>query len=567
MCNSPIAVRDAYTGRHVLLTGATGFLGKVWLAMALEQLPAVGRLWVLVRPGAQVTARRRFENTVNSSPAFAGLHARFGPGLSRYIAERVEVVEGDLARPSLGMDPETASRLSRDVDLIVHCAGQVDFNPDFRKALAANVDATLNLAEFAERCDRAALLHVSTCYVAGVRQGRIEELLHETPALQNGLFDPEQELAEAWAATERIRLEQESQEVQQALQADLDRLLRQRPENGNSDRFQKSYTRRWLREWLRREMAAEGRRRAEHWGWQNTYTYSKGLAELLLTSRARQLRYSIVRPSIVESALEFPFPGWNQGFNASAPLAYLLGTWFHMLPAKRDVPFDVIPVDMVCRALIQVGAALMLDRHRPIYHLGTSDRNRFTLGRACELTDLGHRRHLRGKGKTTLQRVLLSRWDAKVVDAENLLSVGNARRVVRGFGELLDDSPEIVKKRIGRLRNKLSRTDKKLREIDDLLEMFLPFVHDNYQVFACGALDAHPPVESEFRFTPESIDWRHYWIEVHMPGLRRWIFPRFEGKPRELFRPEFPVRLPDERRSPASKEAVASVGAHAQWEI
>ena len=53
--------------------------------------------------------------------------------------------------------------------------GLVDFNPDLRKALASNVDGTMHVADFVEASDHAALLHISTCYVAGRRHGAIEE--------------------------------------------------------------------------------------------------------------------------------------------------------------------------------------------------------------------------------------------------------------------------------------------------------------------------------------------------------------------------------------------------------
>ncbi|MBN1654146.1 MAG: SDR family oxidoreductase [Deltaproteobacteria bacterium] len=554
MYSAEISIKKSFAGRHVFLAGGTGFLGKVWLAMALERLEGIGRIYVLVRPGAQLSSQQRFENLINTSPVFKRLHERFGPQLSRHISQRVEVLEGDLAEPNLGLSQNTANRLQRNLDLAINCAGQVDFNPDIRKALASNVDTTMQLLRFLQRCDRASFLHVSTCYVAGNRQGRIDEVLNSNPLpLQQG-FDPELELANARAASREISQSQDSAEVQEKLSAALEKLVERRPNNGNGDRsrFIKSYSRRWLREYLRREMIEEGKRRANRWGWQNTYTYSKGIAEALLSGQARDIRYTIVRPSIIESSFDYPFPGWNQGFNASAPLAYLLGTWFHLLPAKRDVPFDVVPVDMVCRALSVIGAALMLNRHAPVYHIGTSDRNRFTLGRACELTDLGHRRYLREKGKTTLERVLLSRWDAKLVDADHLFSTRNLRRAVVEMSDLIEDFPRLIRKRSVRLTHRLNKAEKQLREIQDLLEVYQPFIHDNFQIFCCRAIDSHPPLEPEFRFAPELIDWRKYWIEVHMPGLRRWVFPQFEGRSRELFHSDHPVSLTNgEELSPA----------------
>jgi len=513
--------------------------------MALETLADIGRIYVLIRPGARISSRKRFENLLNTSPVFSRLHQRFGARLSRYVSERVEVLEGDLTEYNFGLSSEVASRLQRELDLIVNCAGQVDFNPDIRKALASNVDTILQLISFVKRCDHASLLHVSTCYVAGNRQGRIDEVLESNPVPVQEGFDPDLELADARVAIKEICDAQASAEIQRELKVEIDRLLERRANNGNGDRnrFVKSYSRRWLRERLRKELIDEGKRRAIRWGWQNTYTYSKGIAESLLFCRAKEIRYTIVRPSIIESSLNYPFPGWNQGFNASAPLAYLLGTWFHMLPARCDVPFDVVPVDMVCRALTVIGAALMLDRHAPIYHLGTSDRNRFTLGRACELTDLGHRRYLREKGKTTAQRVVLSRWDSKVVDPNHLFSARNLRRVVDQMSELLEDFPRLIRKRSGRLAKRLNQAEKQLQEIQDLLEVYQPFIHDNFQIFSCNAIDCHPPVEPQFRFSPEEINWRKYWIEVHMPGLRRWVFPQFEKKSREVFHSDHPVSL------------------------
>jgi len=171
----PISIRGAFAGKHVLLTGASGFLGKVWLAMMLERAPEIGRVYVLLRSKALVSAQGRFEKIVNTSPVFCRLHERHGSSLGRYLASKVEVIEGELSAPSLGLGGELAGRLRRELDLVVHCAGLVDFDPDLRKALASNVEATMHVADFVEQSDHAGLLHVSTSYVAGRRYGAIEE--------------------------------------------------------------------------------------------------------------------------------------------------------------------------------------------------------------------------------------------------------------------------------------------------------------------------------------------------------------------------------------------------------
>ena len=136
-----LSILRSFAGRRVLLTGASGFVGKVWLAMILHRVPTVGKIWVLLRKKALRPAIDRFEKMVASSPVFRPLHELHGPRMAEFIASRIEVVEGDVSLPGLGIeDPALAERLHRDIDLIFNCAGLVDFDPDLREAVSANVD-------------------------------------------------------------------------------------------------------------------------------------------------------------------------------------------------------------------------------------------------------------------------------------------------------------------------------------------------------------------------------------------------------------------------------------------
>jgi hypothetical protein len=42
-----------------------------------------------------------------------------------------------------------------------------------------------------------------------------------------------------------------------------------------------------------------------------------------------------------------------------------------------------------------------------------------------------------------------------------------------------------------------------------------------------------PEEQAAFGFDPEALDWWDYWINVHIPALRRWCYPLMEGKPLE----------------------------------
>ena len=129
--------------------------------------------------------------------------------------------------------------------------------------------------------------------------------------------------------------------------------------------------------WVNDELTREGMDRAQMWGWTNTYTYTKSLGEKLTLQRAKEMgvSVSIVRPAIVESALEFPFPGWNEGVNTCAPFVYIMYKGHRFIPCNPANILDVVPVDYVCRGTLLAGAALLNEHPGNIFHLASGDVN------------------------------------------------------------------------------------------------------------------------------------------------------------------------------------------------
>lgn len=539
-----ISIRETYEGRHIVLVGGSGFVGKVCLAMILQRIPDVGRVYVLLR-GHGRSAVERFEKIVNEGHVFAPMHEEYGAGFSDYLARRVEVVEGDVSKPDLGLDPEVATRLREKVELVINFAGLVDFNPDLRDALDTNVLGGVHVADFVESCRDARLVHVSTCYVAGQRDGFIPERIQPlTPSGDE--MDPKTELATLHQLIADTEAENASPEVDTQLHRDVIKRLQARGVEP-SDRRIRDMVSRLKRKRLREVMAHAGTDRAKELGFPNTYTYTKSLAEYLLRDRPG-LRFTSFRPAIVESSVEFPFPGWNEGFNTTGPLVYLAKTWFRHIPAMPGNPLDVIPVDMVCKMLIIAGAALLRGENAQVYQCGSSDRNVMPIDRLTELSALGHRQWLREHGENALHKTVLARWDALAADPDHVLNLGNIRRVLNQFARYLkhglpEKIPSELQESASRLAKETDNTTRRLRQIEDVLELFQPFTHDHYCVFECRAIMRHPVKEPEFRFEPESIEWRSYWLDVHMPGLRRWCFPTYENKERELYEPAIPVVL------------------------
>src|ERR1700743_477817 len=107
-----IDLAEAFEGREVLITGVTGFLGKVALTMLLDRYPGIGKVHVLVRPRAGGTADDRFFGKVVPAPPFNPLREKLGDGFEAFIREKCHPIAGDVTDPMLGVSEEQAKALS-----------------------------------------------------------------------------------------------------------------------------------------------------------------------------------------------------------------------------------------------------------------------------------------------------------------------------------------------------------------------------------------------------------------------------------------------------------------------
>jgi thioester reductase-like protein len=526
-------VRESLAGKHLLLIGVTGFIGKVWLVDLLEKIPNIRRVTLLIRRNRTTSAQRRFEKIVEESPTFDNLHGIHGAKLADFLREKVEVVEGDVSQPGLGLSAEAQARLHRSVDVIANSAGLTDFNPDLRDALSSNVDSAMNLLEFLRKCDHAGLMHLSTCYVVGMRDGRVtEELRCNYNPADHPDFDAEREIASLRDMVERIEARAESPELAKALR---------RQALGRSGDPSKVATdeldgvlRRNRARWARNRLVRVGMKRAAHLGWPNTYTFTKSLGESLLAQHGRELAIAIVRPSIVESSERTPFTGWNEGINTSGPLSYLLGTNFRQLPSNERKCLDVIPVDMVTRGMTLIAAALVQRKNARLYQLATSAINPVNMGRSIELTGLAHRKHYKmQQGLDHWLKVKLETIPVSKLRYERM-SIPMQKAVVSRINK--------VATTLRMSKAPLAKAERDLVRAEKLIELYEPFILHNEHVFECEnarLLSAAlcPEERAMFDFSPETIDWWDYWINIHIPALRRWCYPLMEGRPLEAREP------------------------------
>ena len=545
---SPVlSVSDALAGKRILLTGSTGFLGKVTLSMLLHRYGAVlGRVWALVRRGSSASAEARFIEKVVRSEPFQPLRDHRGDAEAEaFVRERTSVLDGDITDPLFGLSEETLQALAGQVDVVVNCAGLVSFNPPLEVGLKINTYGVRHAVELCQRL-RVPLIHVSTAFVVGNKSGLVfedEEIVGYFPRkgeVDGRDFSLQNELDDAARQVKRLREQAEDHALTSEFRT---RALERLEEEGRDGREEKTLRLAVGRErklWLTQKLTEAGMERARSWGWPNTYTYTKSLGEQFIAGTP-DLRYAIVRPSIVESSLRYPFPGWNEGFTTSAPLSFAGLKGHRLIPAAERAILDIIPVDLVAGSLIAITARALTHPERRVYQQASGDSNPFYAPRSVELVGLYRRRHYRERetGSALLNDVQ-SRLEPQPVSKRSFLArsaplfATGARLLRKGIE---DHGPRWGAPRVSamleRASEQLERVEEQAGSLSALIDLFLPFLWENRYVFRCdntrslyAAMD--PEDAARIPWDPHAIDWRRYFLEVHLPGLEKWVFPGLE---------------------------------------
>ncbi|WP_333873041.1 thioester reductase domain-containing protein [Methylobacter sp.] len=142
-------IADCWPPRHILFTGATGYLGAYLLAELLE------------RTDCEIYCLVRAENT---DAAFERLRANAGYyGLSTALPiERIRLLVGDIAQPLMGLDEAVYRQLTLEVDAVLSAGAHVDFTLPYSDLRASNVSGTIEMLRFAAAGRRKPLHFVST---------------------------------------------------------------------------------------------------------------------------------------------------------------------------------------------------------------------------------------------------------------------------------------------------------------------------------------------------------------------------------------------------------------------
>jgi fatty acyl-CoA reductase len=489
---------------NVLLTGATGFLGQALLEKLLSAYPTI-RIYVLVRSRDAVSASQRMDGLMRK-PVFQRWQESAGEGeWQRIVKERVTVIDGDLS----GMT------VPNDIDVVIHAASIVSFDPPIDEAFDINVAGVVTLYEALSAAGaHPHVVHVSTAYAAGMRKGIVlEETLGHA-------VDWRDELASARATRAEVECDSRRPGILRKTSAQTWR------EHGKAGPLSAARSAEEARkQWITQRMIEYGTARARSLGWQDTYTFTKALGEAVAEELWAETghRLSIVRPSIVESALRHPYPGWIDGFKMTDPviIAYGMGI-LPEYPGLPDGVIDIIPIDLVVNAMLAIAATLP-DQGCPAYfQVGSGSRNPLVLRALYENGREYYQRHpmptagqghirvpsWRFPGGKRVELMLRSSERAAVLAERTLLQLPGSPRTQEWMSAL------------HRQQTKLEF----LRRYYDLYDVYArtEAIFDDSRTHALHQL-LPDRLTAEHGFDSATIDWRHYLQEVHIPAVTAFV--------------------------------------------
>jgi nucleoside-diphosphate-sugar epimerase len=524
-----------FAGKTLFITGATGYLGKVLLERILWQLPEVCRVVLLMRPHCasdpEAAVSLRAERAIFGSSIFNRLRFRHGERFDAFVRDKVQAVAGDLSSPDLGLAPNSLEMLGSQVDFIINLAAEVNFHERLDNAVQSNTQGPYHLLKFATRFRNPILLHVSTAYVSGRRTGPIPEQALQPDVSAFDLMgiatsEPvhtENEIAIAQRQGESVERESQTRAARNEFRQSVIAQFRSARITG-ADPLDDAAERN-RRRWVRDRLSEEGLSRARRFGWIDTYSFTKALGEQLLVKSANGIPIIILRPSIVESTLSQPEPGWIEGFRMSSPVLFGYGQGVLLdFPARRDAIIDFIPADFVVSALLACLTAAPCGGNPKVFHVASGWENPILLHQLMDYTR-EYFRHLPLRGDSG--PIVPGAWNYPSSGAFD----GWVRRrrlmlhMAHAVCEHLDFLPFVAQR-----KDELAVQQTNLKRLESVARLYAGYCGLDCQFQTDNTRELFRSLPSqdqrEFFFDPTAIDWPTYFREIQLPGVRRHVLEK-----------------------------------------
>ena len=533
-----------FAGKTLFITGATGYLGKVLLERTLWQLPEVRRIVLLMRPHCasdlEAAVSLRAERDIFGSSIFNRLRVRHGERFDAFIREKVQAVAGDLSSPDLGLATHSLEMLGSQVDFIINLAAEVNFHGRLDCAVQSNTLGPYHLLKFATRFRNPILLHVSTAYVSGRRTGRIPEQALQPDVSAFDLMgiatgEPlrtENEITIAQLLGESVERESQTRAARNEFRQSVIAQFRSARITG-ADPLDDAAERN-RRRWVRDRLSEEGLLRARRFGWIDTYSFTKALGEQLLVKSANGIPVIILRPSIVESTLSQPEPGWIEGFRMSSPVLFGYGQGvLSDFPARRDAIIDFIPADFVVSALLACLTAAPCGGNPKVFQVASGWENPLLWHQLMDYArDYFRQLPLRGDSGP----IVPPAWNYPSSGAFD--SWVRRRRLMLRMADAACEQLDFLPL-AARLHHKLAVQRSNLKRLESITRLYADYcgLHCQFETDKTRQLFRSLPSQDqhEFFFDPTAIDWPTYVREIQLPGVRRHVLENTRLKSFKFF--------------------------------
>ncbi|KAB2606514.1 alcohol-forming fatty acyl-CoA reductase-like [Pyrus ussuriensis x Pyrus communis] len=459
--------------KTILVTGATGFLAMVFLEKIVKVQPDVKMVYLLLR--------------IIGKALFKVLREKLGADFDSFISEKVVAVPGDVTCENLGVqDFKLREEMFTEIQIILNSATTTSFDERYDIALDVNTFGVLHVLSFAMKCIKLEmLLHVST----------------------------------ESKGTTKFNFQVREKKV-------VEKKLNELKARGASE------------ESIRGTMKDFGIERAKLYGWPNTYVFTKAMGEIFLENSRHNLPLVIIRPTVVTSTYKEPFPGWIQGFTFKRRTK----TKMYGDPTKQksyicsyyriidSVIAGYCKEKLTCLLVDPISVFDMVSSNYGcdanqssivIYHVGSSFGNPIQF---CDIHNFVFRHFTKSPwvnkdgnavkvGKCTMFRTMASfRLYMQIcfmIHLQGLMFVSKASG--------------------GYFKDIYVNNSQKLTLVMRLVELYKPYMllgvvrFDDNNSEELQKLTSECYIDAEFNFDPKCIDWEDYFMNTHIPGLRRHV--------------------------------------------
>ncbi|XP_062086573.1 probable fatty acyl-CoA reductase 4 [Humulus lupulus] len=484
--------------KTILVTGATGFLAKLFVEKILRVSPKVKRIYLLLRASDSNSATHRMHTQVIGKEVFRVLREERGKDFDGFIEQKLVAVAGDISYEDLRIkDVNLRHEMWNNLDIILNSAATTDFYERYDVSLGINTMGVVHMLNFAKKCLKLKVfLHVSTAYVCGEMKGVIEEKAFEIgETLKKNI-------------SSKLDFEVENQLAQQKLY----QLEQQQASQQTITTTMKEF----------------GIQRARLFGWPNTYVFTKAMGEMCLEQSKHDVFINIIRPTMITSTYKEPFSGWIEGLRTvdSVIIGYGKGKVDCFL-GSPTVVIDMIPADMVVNAIIMAIQAHEKKFSGIIYQVGSSMRNPINMSRIYNLTFRYFTKH-----------PLINKDDQKSIRVGKftLFKHITTFQIFIAIRFILPFKIWYLINTIANLGYSKEMHNRNMRKLEGL--MYLVQLYKSYVLFE-GIFDDtnlerlqedakennnNVKVIGSFNFDPKSIDWEDYLINTHIPGLTTYVY-------------------------------------------